>query len=118
RRHYSRQAVLFSLRQAARSAARPQRASSWLFKSSERVFLLTCGARLGSQPTHYRDSRLGRRARVSSEGAAGASAAARRRGAANRKVTLQARAPEEDTRARLTGRKQSYAPTTGATPKS
>jgi len=40
---------------------------------------------------------------VSSEGAAGASAAARRRGAASRKATLQARAPEEDTHARLTG---------------
>jgi hypothetical protein len=33
---------------------------------------------------------------MSSEGAAGASAAARRRGAASRKATLQARAPEED----------------------
>jgi hypothetical protein len=40
-------------------------------------------------------SRPGRRG-VSSEGAAGASAAARRRGAASRKATLQARAPEED----------------------
>jgi len=40
-------------------------------------------------------SRPGRRG-VSSEGAAGASAAARQRGAASRKATLQARAPEED----------------------
>ena len=34
---------------------------------------------------------------MSSEGAAGASAAARRRGVASRKAKLQARAPEEDT---------------------
>ena len=40
---------------------------------------------------------------MSSEGAAGASAAARRRGAASRKAKLQARAPEEDILARLTG---------------
>jgi hypothetical protein len=39
----------------------------------------------------------GREARVSSAGAAAASAAARRCGAASRKATLQARAPEEDT---------------------
>jgi hypothetical protein len=40
---------------------------------------------------------LYREARVSSEGAAGASAAARRRGSASRKAKLKARAPEEDT---------------------
>ena len=51
----------------------------------------------------------GRRARVSSEGAAAASAAARPHGAASRKATLQARAPEEDTHARLTGKNQSHA---------
>jgi len=39
---------------------------------------------------------------MSSEGAAGASAAARRRGAASRQATLQARAPEGDILARLT----------------
>ena len=39
---------------------------------------------------------LCREARVSSEGAAGASAAARRRGDASRKAKRQARAPEED----------------------
>jgi hypothetical protein len=40
---------------------------------------------------------------MSSEGAAAASAAARPRGAASRKATLQARAPEGDIPARLTG---------------
>jgi hypothetical protein len=62
--------------------------------------------------------RVGRRTRVSSEGAAAASAATRRRGAASRKATLQARAPEEDTRDRLTGENQRYARTAGATTKS
>ena len=40
---------------------------------------------------------------MSSEGAAGASAAVRRRGAASRKAKRQARAPEEDILAQLTG---------------
>ncbi len=45
----------------------------------------------------------GRRVGVSSQGAAAASAAAKRRGDASRKAKRQARAPEEDTPARRTG---------------
>ena len=52
------------------------------------------GCRANQQRASER-SRPGRRG-VSSEGAAGASAAARRSGAASRKATLQARAPDED----------------------
>src|SRR5450830_932697 len=48
---------------------------------------------------------VGRRVGWSSEGAAAASAAVERRGAASRKAKLQARAPEEDTPARRTGRR-------------
>src|SRR5450759_5490933 len=48
---------------------------------------------------------VGRRVGWSSEGAAAASAAVKRRGAASRKTKLQASAPEEDTPARRTGRR-------------
>ena len=57
---------------------------------------------------------VGRRVGMCSEGAAAASAAARRRGAASRKAKLQARAPEENSPARLTGDAQKtmrYGPT-------
>ena len=60
----------------------PPRGRSWLPRKTN-----------GPRPMRSRWERRG----VSSEGAAAASVAARRRGAASRKATLQARAPEEDT---------------------
>jgi hypothetical protein len=77
-------------------------------RAREELFLPELG-RWGATRRNATIPSLGRREQVSSEGAAGASAAARPHGAASRKATLQARAPEEDTRARLTGENQIYA---------
>jgi len=65
--------------------------------------------------TRDRWTPIGRRG-VSSEGAAEASAAARRRGAASRKATLQARAPEEDTPRRPRAMDQQEARDVGRAP--
>jgi hypothetical protein len=114
----SRQAALFAT--PAGGAERRARASARAVGCESRrreEFFFASVCTLGSRPTHCHDSPMGRRARVSSEGAAAASAATKRRGAASRKATLQARAPEEDTHARLTGKNQSRARTEGITTK-
>jgi hypothetical protein len=110
------------LRLPSEAKTRGQSSLSRLLGATSRAFTLTARGSAPSEARHARVSpgepfastrsvmaaaqnqrrahewiSLGEARGVSSEGAAAASVAARRRGAASRKATLQARAPEEDT---------------------